>query len=336
MKRRALILFTLFWCVCFGLSAQYRPDVLGDRYVFRTFRMEPDAEGPVVCTLVKKDTVLPRKRAILYIHGYNDYFFQKELGDSAVAHGYHFYALDLRKYGRSLRPYQDAFYCRGLEEYFADIDTALSVIRAEGNETVYLMAHSTGGLITPLYLHCRKEAKVSGLVLNSPFLDMNTSWLMEKIGIPVVSFLGRFFPRWKVQGGGGMSNYARSLLKEERGEWNFNTEWKKSFGHPKRAAWLRAIHRGHCQIRKGLSLACPVLVLSSDRSAKETEEWKDTYLRSDVVLDVEDIQKYGAELGTHVTRQVIPGGLHDLILSPRPARDQAYRAIFRWLEDQEP
>ena len=90
----------------------------------------------------------PTRDAILYVHGYNDYFFQRELGDSVNARGYNFYALDLRKYGRSLRPHQDAFFCKDLGEYFADIDTALATIRSEGNERIWLMGHSTGGLIT--------------------------------------------------------------------------------------------------------------------------------------------------------------------------------------------
>lgn len=334
MKKYALFLAGACWAICFSLSGQYLPDRLGNHYLYRTIKMAPDKEGEVVCTLIKRDTTFESRKAILYLHGYNDYFFQKELGDSVALHGYHFYALDLRKYGRSLLPHQDAFYCKDIKEYFADIDTALSIMRSEGNTDIYLMAHSTGGLITPLYLQERKESTVKGLILNSPFLDMNMGWFMEKIGIPIVSFLGRFFPRWKVQGGGGISNYALSLLKEHQGEWSFDTELKKTLGHPKRAGWLRAIHQGHLRIRKGLTLTCPVLVLSSDRSSKETKEWKDEYLRSDIVLDVADIQKYGKKLGKQVSEQTIHNGIHDLLLSPHPARDEAYRAIFKWLDKQ--
>lgn len=73
------------------------------------------------------------------------------------AHGYNFYAMDLRKYGRSILPNQTPFYCKSLTEYFADIDTALATIRSEGNKKILLMAHSTGGLITPLYLESKKD-----------------------------------------------------------------------------------------------------------------------------------------------------------------------------------
>ena len=40
---------------------------------------------------------------MLYLHGWNDYFFQTHLADAFAALGFDFYALDLRRYGRSLR-----------------------------------------------------------------------------------------------------------------------------------------------------------------------------------------------------------------------------------------
>lgn len=317
-----------------GMYAQgYAPDVLGDAYESRTFEMADDYEGRVVCTLVRKAPLLEGGKALLYLHGYNDYFFQKALGDSLRAHGYNFYALDLRKYGRSLLPHQDPFYCRHLTEYFADLDTALHTICQEGNREVLLMAHSTGGLIASCYLDSRRGAElpVTGLILNSPFLDWNLGGLMETVVIPVVAWLGRFFPEWTVQGGGGFSQYAASLLKRYKGEWTFNEHWKMTEGHPKRAGWIRAIDEAQQQVREGLSLECPVLVLSSDSSCRETEEWQEAYRSSDIVLDVHDIQRLGTRLGSHVTRDTIVGGIHDLILSRPPVREIAYRKIFDWL-----
>ena len=51
-------------------------------------------------------------------------------------HGYRFYALDLRKYGRSWLPHQLPNSVRDLREYHADIDAALAVLHAEGCATV--------------------------------------------------------------------------------------------------------------------------------------------------------------------------------------------------------
>lgn len=326
--------YLLTLLACFFISftyAQYIPDVLGDDYLCRTIQMPDDYEGKVICSLIKKPQLPNTKQAILYIHGYNDYFFQKQLGDSINAHGYNFYALDLRKYGRSILPNQDQFFCKNLKEYFADIDTALTIIQEEGNEKILLMAHSTGGLITPYYLHHKQDyTKVNGLILNSPFLDWNLSWFMEKIVMPIVSFIGKFSPNLVVQDG-GISSYAQSLLKQFKGEWEYDTHWKTLNGHPKKAGWIHAIHEAQQTIQKKANLKCPILVLSSDKSFPETYEWNEAYITSDIVLDVQDIQKYGQTLGYNVTRDTIPNGMHDLILSSKETRDRTYFTIFEWL-----
>ena len=73
------------------------------------------------------------------------------------------------------------------------------------------------------------------------------------------------------------------------------------------------------------------MVLSSDKSFPETYEWNEAYITSDIVLDVQDIQKYGQTLGYNVTRDTIPNGMHDLILSSKETRDRTYFTIFEWL-----
>ena len=333
MKRLYL---SLMGClsICLSAIAQYQPDILGDGYQCRTLQLANDYEGEVVTTLVRKPPLPETDRALLYVHGYNDYFFQKELGDSLNAHGYNFYALDLRKYGRSLRPHQDAFFCKDLSEYFADLDTALTIIRQEGNREIFLMGHSTGGLITSYYLYHRKGLPgVQGLILNSPFLDWNAGegW-MENYAFPLVSLIGYCFPTWTVQEAGQQfSRYAASLLRSHRGEWEFNEEWKRPYGHPIRAGWIHAIHSAQQTLQEGAGLTCPILLLSSDHSVMEEQAWDDRYLAGDLVLDVNDIQQYGRRLGDRVTAATIPNGLHDLILSTLAARQEAYRVIFDWL-----
>lgn len=326
-----LFLFALLILTGTTVRAQYAPDVLGDGYVYRTIRMPDDYEGKVVCTLVKKPPLPETKQAVLYIHGYNDYFFQAQLGDSINAHGYNFYALDLRKYGRSILPNQNPFFCKSLKEYYADLDTALAIIRKEGNERIILMAHSTGGLITPSYLNSKAgKLPIDGLILNSPFLDWNFGWIMEKVVLPTVAFIGRFFPNLTVQGHGDAS-YAHSLLKQFEGEWEYDTRWKMTNGHPKKAGWIHAIQEAQKTIQKGIELDCPILVMSSDKSFPESKTWNEAYLSSDIVLDIHDIQQYGAKLGQYVTRDTIPDGMHDLVLSGKTARDRVYRTIFDWL-----
>jgi len=331
MNRFLFLLSAFFFVSAVTGAAQYMPDVLGYDYEQQTFNMADDYEGKVTCTLVRKRLMPDTPQAVLYIHGYNDYFFQAQLGDSVQAYGYNFYALDLRKHGRSILPHQEVFFCKQLDEYFADIDSALVAIRAEGHAKIILMAHSTGGLIAPLYLNTRGDSVADGMILNSPFMDMNMNWFMGKIMIPVVSFIGKIFPNMKIQGY-GLASYAKSLLRDYQGEWEFDTNWKRMYGHPKKAGWIHAIHSGHKKVQKGLNLNCPILVLSSDESFPETEEWHEKYQTSDIILDVNDIQNHGMRLGANVTLETISNGMHDLILSQEPHRTEVYRKIKHWFE----
>lgn len=334
MKKKIFAAFIFLLGYAINSCGQYTFDRWNSGYWTRTIEQPDDYSGKVVCTIIKKESLPGVKKAVVYVHGYNDYFFQSELGDSVNAHGYNFYAVDLRKYGRSILPNQDAFYCKKMKEYFADIDTTIAIARAEGNEEIILMGHSTGGLSTSLYVGDKKrKQQVDALVLNSPFLDWNFGKAMEGLAVPLVSFLGGIFPKFKVQGTSDVaSGYSQSLLQKYHGEWNYNEDWKMTFGHEKKSGWLHAIQRGHRKAQRGLKIECPILVMSSDKSFEEGTDWKEEYKSADVVLDVAEIHKYGAKLGSDVTHAYIKDGIHDLILSEKPAREEAYRTIFEWLK----
>ncbi|MFQ9503751.1 MAG: alpha/beta hydrolase [Alistipes indistinctus] len=66
--------------------------------------MPDDYEGKVIATLLRADSTAPSGRAVLYLHGYIDYFFQTHMAERFAGEGWNFYALDLRKYGRSSCP----------------------------------------------------------------------------------------------------------------------------------------------------------------------------------------------------------------------------------------
>ena len=332
MKKTSLSLF--FICLlALPVAAQYQPDILGCPFVSRTIQMAADNEGDVVCTVIKH---LPatHQKSVLYVHGYNDYFFQREMAEEFDRHGYNFYAVDLRKYGRSMLPHQTPFFVKDIREYFADIDSAIAVIKREGHSDIILSAHSTGGLIASLYMNNRKEnPPCRALVLNSPFFDWHLGWFTEHIVIPIVSWLGKFRPKMVVQKAAEVSQYSESLHKENRGEWNFDRTLKRD-GNPMRAGWVRAIHRAQKELQKGLSIEVPVLVMCSDASMFEGKNWKDEYHTHDIVLDTKEIQKYGRIIGSDIAIKTIEGGKHDLILSSPPVREKAYITTFEWLKGQ--
>jgi alpha-beta hydrolase superfamily lysophospholipase len=136
-------------------------DILGEPYLSETIELPDDEEGPVVATLVHRrtdaDDGADRRGAVLHLHGFSDYFFQTPAADYWTERGYDFYALDLRKYGRSLRPHQTPNFVTDLRHYFEEIDEAMARIRdRDGHTHVIVTAHSTGGLVAPLWAHVRR------------------------------------------------------------------------------------------------------------------------------------------------------------------------------------
>ncbi|MDE6057203.1 MAG: lysophospholipase, partial [Muribaculaceae bacterium] len=83
----------------------WHPDVLPG-YEARYVNQGEQFDGPCRSTIVRLKCRKPSKKGFLYIHGFNDYFFQSEMGERFVDSGYHFYAVDLRRYGRSKEPWQ--------------------------------------------------------------------------------------------------------------------------------------------------------------------------------------------------------------------------------------
>src|SRR5262245_25948737 len=64
-----------------GSVGAVETDVLGLPYEQRRINLPADTEGEVVATLVRARAGSPTNRAVLYLHGYVDYFFQTHLAE---------------------------------------------------------------------------------------------------------------------------------------------------------------------------------------------------------------------------------------------------------------
>ncbi len=305
-------------------------DVLGEPYHAETIDLPDDDEGPVVATLVVRRATAPTTRAVLHVHGFADYFFQTPAADFWTERGYDFYALDLRKYGRSLREHQTPNFVTDLTDYYPEVDEAYRRITdRDGHDHVLVSAHSTGGLITPLWVHDRQPA-VAGLVLNSPWLDLQGSLLLRTAGTKAIDQIGARRPYLTIpRDVSGF--YARSLHRDHDGEWDFELAWKPLESWPVYAGWLRAVRRGHARAHRGLDLPAPVLVLTSSASG-HPKEYDETCASTDIVLDVELIRKWAHRLAGHVTLVRVDGALHDVTMSRAPVRKRAFEEIGRWLD----
>lgn len=315
----------------------WRPDVLGTDFQCLELPLGSDTEGDVVATLVRHRPV-SRFRAVvnqlqlrdidvLYVHGWSDYFFHRELAEFFTERGARFFALDLRKYGRSIRPWQTPGYIENLTEYDADIEAALTAMRSNGRR-VFLLGHSTGGLVFTLWAN-RNPGRVDALILNSPWLETQGSTIARMLMAPVLRAQARVRATGKLPSV-DLGYYSRSIDKRKDGEWEFNPEWRPERGFVAKSAWGAAVIAGHTQVAAGLTLDIPVLTLLSKRSLI-SPVWSEDMMRSDIVLVVDDIAKRALGLGETVTVVRLDGAVHDVFLSAREVRAEAYRQLDRWL-----
>ena len=305
-------------------------DILKD-YSSQTIKLKPDYEGEVIATLVSSNFNLGNRRSILYLHGYLDYFFQAHLGEKFNSHKFDFYALDLRKYGRSLLAHQHPNYCRDINEYFEEISLAIQQIQASGNDDIFLLGHSTGGLIAINYLNNGPEKdRIKGLILNSPFLDFNQKTLQKGLIHVAAKLMAGLSSYAKVKGALS-SAYVKSIHKDYYGEWDFDLDWKPVEGFPTYFYWLLAIRKAHKKLA-GVNIQIPVLVMHSSSSAK-ISKYTEEAMHTDIILDINDIKSIGAKLGTRVTLIEIENAMHDIFLSSETVRENAFNKMFKWLDD---
>ncbi|EIA07836.1 alpha/beta hydrolase [Flavobacterium frigoris] len=307
-------------------------DILKD-FTSQTINLQPDDEGEVKATLITSNFNIGNRRSVLYIHGYIDYFFQAHLAEKFNTHDFDFYALDLRKYGRSLLPYQHPNYCRDISEYFEEITIAIRQIHESGNAELFLLGHSTGGLIASNYMNFGQEKNlIKGLILNSPFFDFYQTNLQKTLVYLAAKVIAGIFPYAKVNGALPTA-YAKSLHKDFHGEWDYNLDWKPIAGFPTYFAWLLAIRSAHQKLEDS-NIKTPVLVMYSSASSN-LSKFSEEAMVKDIVLDVTDIKRIGAKLGTHVTLLEIKNAQHDIFLSRKNVREKACNEMFFWLNNLE-
>ena len=298
---------------------------------------DPDGEGELEATLVRRGGPQPSTGcAVLMVHGFTDYFFNTELADRFAAHGIVAYALDLHKCGRSHRNGQTPHFTTNLARYDAELELALDTIAADCRANVLIYGHSAGGLVVSLWLDRRRRAAtagkgVSGLILNSPWLDLQGHPILR---IPPTSAairaLGRLRKRTVVrrptEGG-----YGSTLHRDHHGEFDYDLTLKPIGGFPVTFGWLHAIRRGQARLHRGLDVGVPNLLLRSDRSVREVGD-PARIQRGDAVLDVAQIARWAGCIGNRTTITPIVDAKHDVFLSVRGPRRQAYAELDSWLD----
>ena len=300
---------------------------------------DPDGEGDIVATLTRRGETTGAEHAVLALHGYTDYFFHTELADHFAGRGFAFYALDLRKCGRSRQDGQTPHFITDLARYDTELEYALSVIGDQNRSAkVLVYGHSAGGLIAPLWLDrlrrrgATTRAGVAGLVLNSPFLDVQGPAIVRlRVTSATIAALSRVRSKG-VARGPTEGGYGTTLHRDYDGEFDYDLQWKPVGGFPVTFGWLHAVRRGQARLHRGLDVGVPNLILRSDHTVRESAG-PTALQRGDAVLDVTHIAKWAGCIGNRSTIIPVADAKHDVFLSLPEPRQEAYRQLDRWLHD---
>ncbi|MGB2065242.1 MAG: alpha/beta hydrolase [Marinomonas gallaica] len=314
-----------------------KPDILGNPFVAHTYHFDGSVSA-VVTTVIEYVTPAPSHKAILYLHGYTDYFFQDQLAHHFEQLGLRFFALDLQGYGRSIRPNSVPNWCESLSQYHDDIHIALTEMYKLGVTEVTLLAHSTGGLIASSYVSTQQASEqdtnnkphITGLMLNSPFLALPFSPnIIKHVSWPIwlaVSLLPYHSLRAHK-----ISLYAQTLHQEFGGEWSYRLDWKPAHGFPLSFHWLKQVILAQRALQK-YPIALPTLMCHSKSTTRHALDIEEVKL-GDGVLDVDSMNLAANNAFSQLTAVTIEGGYHDLFLSPKPIRQRYLTAIDQWLLD---
>lgn len=302
-----------------------------DNFTYKDIVLNADYEGEVKAVMISYKPSLHHSRAVLYVHGLSDYFFQTHLAEFYAQCNVAFYALDLRKYGRSLMPHQRPNFARSFTEYYEEISVAVNTIKQK-HDFLILNGHSTGTLSTALF--CNEHPggkKVDALFLNSPFFAFPYPEFIKRTLLPVLRFAGMYFPYKKLPGKFSKL-YGSSLHKDHHGEWDFDTKFKPLESFPVYTGWVLAVFRAQKRFRRGLKRNIPVLILHSNKSISRFIRWSDDLHYADAVLDVRDMRKYSGKFAEKLTKIEIPDAKHDVFLSKPVPRQAAFDALGNWLK----
>ena len=320
----------------------WQPDILGSGFAARSVTLSPDDDPSeeVTATVIRAGRPSFQTRHwgiaadcdVLYIHGWSDYFFQTHLAQYWRSVGARFFALDLRRYGRSLREGQLPGYVSSLDVYDEDIEAALELMGhgfgATPKRRLVLMGHSTGGLILSLWAS-KNPGRASMLILNSPWLELQTRELGRLALTPVLDTISKVQPK-KPFPTAEPGFYMRTVSDRLEGEWTVDPVWHPDHSFPVYPGWLRAVMRGHQTVASGLNIEIPILVLLSRRSVI-APVWDEQMRHADVVLDVEGVARRSLNLGECTTVVRLEGAMHDVFLSERSVRERAFESLTQWL-----
>lgn len=325
-----------------GCPMHWSQDVLGAE--FSVTHAEVPGSGLHKTISVVRHNLKPEstpRGAVLYVHGWSDYFANPEIASAATEAGFYFYALDLHGYGRNLT---DQILATGevpgttsdLRNYTPDFLTAREIIANDIREKyanrLVVIAHSTGGLTMSLIL-MENPGYIKGLALATPWIaPQGFPWLDTAISTATQHIPDAWSNKpLPIQVN---TNYHRSLSADRDGTWELDPRWRPRESFPLTINFLRSTANARLTIkelsRQGHKIDAPVLLQIAAKS-RLVPWWEEQMHTLDTVLDVKAIRRRAALL--HPTVRVITydGAIHDVHRSAPYVRQRAFKDLQDWL-----
>lgn len=225
------------------------------------------------------------KFVLVYVHGWNDYFYQPHLARMFSQLGAAFYALDLHRYGRNMPQWSEKAW-NGYTEDFTEYDFELNWAVAHAREEhpglpLLVMGHSMGGLVVSGWAARHHEA-FDGIIFNSPWLEHDMGSLPAQDEIRhLIAIYGREkrlpFPQWPASvysdslvGYRALSSpLPRRLVPFQNDPsvagWVINPLWRRLTGAPTFLSWVANVFQTHRWLASEATFPDkPVLVLSGN------------------------------------------------------------------------
>lgn len=307
---------------------QWMPDFLGSGFEQSELTVDAVPAGTLVRFANRAAGGIPGP-ALLYVHGWSDYYFNTELADFVAARGWRFYALDLPEHGRSLRPGSLPGYVPSAAHYLSSIDAALDVLASEGGDPVVLMGHSTGGLAVALEAQARPQ-RLAALVLSSPWLVPHGGRAAGRV--LEIALAGRAASQpHQVLPLPSRGYFWKAVAREAGGEWELREDFRPRTAFPIRAGWLHGILAAQRELLAGPPISVPTLLLASTRSDTGLI-WREHMRSRDAVLPIGPMRRASRAICSSLDEVLVDGGLHDVLLSAPDVRRSAYARLGAWLD----
>ena len=277
------------------------------------------------------------KKALIWIPGRNDYFYHYHLSNKL--NNINFYCIDLRYCGSSIEKGQIPHYCNNLEIYFEEIDLLFEEMIINKNyDEVILYGHSTGGLISCIYLDYNKKNgknyKIDKLILNSPFLYIDLDYFSYFLANYIIYYISDYIPSFDIN----MNYYKKNLFTDYiKKIMKIDINKKSHLELPIMSDWLSTVIYHQNRIKNNLiNIEIPILFFTSDKSVDNLENEI-----GDNILNVDKICEIGKKLSKkkNIFYFKIENALHDIFISNGDFNDiktplgKAYNLLKKFLDN---